>query len=281
MNVGCYILNNDQLLKRKSMRINLIVAAIMMLSTTVACKKTGTLQTETGILKADIMSYWTDPEALAALTINTTLVIDSMGAARSGANGRIVDKAEGKQRLRLKNLRTGNFWLDTLLDTPDQYMTITLLQLESGAQPVLVNKEIVSPDTRNLGFSFSDPNLPASMVLEFFAVKMNGRVPESGMDVPIAIYDNLKRGVFTGFLPISSSILTSSSYRFLYKLKDAATNEYLPNAGTIDPVRFQTGGRIITSSSTFEKETNHIFTVTRKVQTTGTINYSSARIVAY
>ena len=244
-----------------------------------ACKKSGELQQESGLMRANISSYWSDQDIIAEVRINNTLVMDSMTYSRSSANNKIVDRSSGKQNLTIRNLVNKEVLLDTLLDVPYMFLDIVLLQLQKGALPVIVNKEEKSTATRKLGFVFTDPEFPETMILEFYSLKMKTPlVVESGLEAPVQVFENLRRGSFTGFMEVPLNKL--QDLRWMFKLKDAATGAYLPWADKLDPPK-NLGGRLNYSTTEWNRANNHILDIRRSAQAGGRVNYTSNKIVNY
>ncbi len=262
------------------MKKNILLILFICLA---ACKKEGTLQVEKNIMEMSATSYWADETAVSALTWNNEVLLDSMSKTKSSINNKIVEKAGGKQHLQLKNLKSGETWVDTLLDIPASFISFTILQLEKTGKPqFLLNTkgEGSSPNKRKIGFSYSDPELPAKLTLELYRVKMiNAITPGEGMNAPYAVFENLERGKFTGFITIDYAAGFETG-RFVFKLKDAATNTYLPNADQIDPVRYTKGGRMFMTATAFKDVGNAIFDIKRLAGST-TVTYSSTQLAGF
>lgn len=262
------------------MKRNILLVLFICLA---ACKKEGTLQAEKNIMEMSATSYWADETAVSALTWNNVVLLDSMSKVKSSINGRIVEKGNGKQHLQLKNLKSGETWIDTLLDVPASFVSFTILQFEKTGKPqfLLNAKGESSPDKRKVGFSYSDPELPENLTLELYRVKMlNAITPGEGMNAPIAVFENLQRGKFTGFTTIDYFAGFEANVRMVFKLKDAKTNVYLPNADQIDPARYTKGGRMFLTATAFKDAGNVIFDIKRTVNG-AVINYSSTQLAGF
>lgn len=251
-----------------------------------ACKKEGALQEETHIMNVSANSYWADETAASAVTWNNAVIWDSLGKAQSGFNGRIAEKkGNGQQHLQLKNLSNGEIWLDTLLNTSENFVSFTILQFEKTAKPqfLLNNKgEAPSPDKRKIGFSYSDPELPEKLTLELYRVKMiNAVTPGEGMTTPIVIFENLQRGKFTGFTTINYFAGWETNVRFVYKLKNATTGAYLPNGDVLDPARYTKGGRFVISVNALKDIGSAIFDIRRNVANGVTTSYISNQLAGF
>ncbi|MRG46136.1 hypothetical protein GFS24_13490 [Chitinophaga sp. SYP-B3965] len=250
-----------------------------------ACTKEGTLQEEKHILEISASSYWADETAVSALTWNDALVMDSMSKVKNGFNKRIVEKVGGQQHLKLKDLRDGQIWMDTLLDISDNFVSITILQFEKTGKPqFLLNKrgEAAAPDKRKIGFTFSDPELPEKLTLELYRVKMiNPITPGEGMTEPIVIFENIQRGKFTGFTTINYFTGFETGVRFVYKLKNAATNTYLLNGDVIDPARYTKGGRFNLNANSLRDFGSSIYDIKRNVAGGVVTSYVSNYLAAF
>ncbi|SIO09892.1 hypothetical protein [Chitinophaga niabensis] len=263
------------------MKRNILLVLFICLA---ACKKEGNLQVEKNIMEMSATSYWADETAVSALTWNNEVLLDSMSKTKSSINRKIVEKGNGKQHLQLKNLKSGETWIDTLLDIPASFVSFTILQFEKTGKPqFLLNAkgESSSPDKRKVGFSYSDPELPEKLTLELYRVKMlNAITPGEGMNAPIAVFENLQRGKFTGFTTIDYFAGFETGVRFVFKLKDAATNTYLPNADQIDPARYAKGGRMFLTATALKDIGSAIFDIKRAVNGTA-ITYSSTQLAGF
>ncbi len=247
-----------------------------------ACKKDGTLFTEKEIIRVSVASYWADAEAVSSLTISNTLMADSFGSRQPVVSGKVIGRVSGKQQVQLKNLKTGSVWLDTALDIPGNDLSVRILQLEKEKAPQLLvsNNEAPDPSKRYFGFTYSDPNLPESLTLELYAmVVQTPNIIISGGDKPAAVFENIERGRFIGFTDIAY-FAGFENRRFVFKLKNAKTGEYLPNADALDPFRYQKGGRMAVRTN-MNTDANYIFDIKRNVASTGNITYRSDILVAY
>lgn len=263
------------------MKRNILLVLFICLA---ACKKEGTLHVEKNIIKMSVTSYWADETAASALTWNNVVLLDSMSKAKSLLNGKIVEKVNGKQHLQLKNLKSGETWIDTLLDIPSSFVSFTILQFEKTGKPqFLLNTkgESASPDKRKVGFSYSDPELPEKLTLELYRVKMiNAVTPGEGMNAPIAVFENLERGKFIGFTTIDYFAGFETGARMVFKLKNATTNVYLPNADQIDPVKYTKGGRLILTTTAFKDAGSVIFDI-KRVVAGSVITYNSNQLAGF
>lgn len=274
-------INPCKIKKMKTTIVLTIALAIMIIS---ACKKNGELQIEKDVIQISASSYWADETGLATLMWNDTLLLDSMGKTKDRIGQKVVEKAAGQQRLQLKNRKTGERLIDTLLDIPGHFLSFTILQLEKTGKPqLLINKkgEATSPDKRQMGFSYSDPQLPEKLTLELYRVTMiNAITPGAGMDVPVAVFENLQRGRFTGFTTINYYPGFDMNARMVFKLKDAVTNAYLPNADQIDPAKYQKGGRMFLNAGALKDVGTIIFDITRN--TAGSpVKYNSNQLAGF
>lgn len=247
-----------------------------------ACKKEGVLQTEPEIMKVSVNSYWADPEALSSLTLSNTLLIDSISQSKANINNVIIGKTGGQQHLQLRNLKTGEIWIDSLLDIPGHFLSMRILQLQQEDAPQLIigGDETPDPAKRNIGFNYSDPDLPETLTLELYRVIVQApNIIVSGTDEPIALFEHVQRGKFTGFTVIDY-YTDFEKARFVFKLKDEKTNEYLPNADAIDPLRYQKGGRMSVPSNMSNFD-SYIFSIRRNVAGSGNITYNTGLLVSY
>jgi hypothetical protein len=264
------------------MKRNILLLLFICLA---ACKKEGTLQEETHIMKVSVNSYWADETAASAVTWNNAVIWDSLGKAQNSFNGKIVEKKGDAQHLQLKNLSNGEIWLDTLLNTSENFVSFTILQFEKTAKPqFLLNTkgEAQAPDKRKIGFSYSDPELPEKLTLELYRVKMiNAVTPGEGMTAPIAVFENLERGKFTGFTTINYFAGWESGVRFVYKLKNATTGAYLPNGDVLDPARYTKGGRFTINANALRDIGSAIFDIKRNIANGITTSYVSVQLAGF
>lgn len=247
-----------------------------------ACKKEGVLNGEKEIMSVSVSSFWLEPEVVATLKMGNILLSDSFGTKMPMVLGRTIEKAKGDQRLTLTDHKTGKVWIDTSVTVAGGFFSASILQLGEGTPQLVVrSQEQSDPSKKNFGFFYTDPNLPETLVLEFYRVVVNGSTIVSGADAPYAVFNDLAKGKLLRFTSIPYPKGFGVGERMVFKLKNPKTGEYLPNAGEIDPIRYAKGGRLnLPGSVNLEGLSNHIFSIKVVVRATGN-TYSAASLVSY
>lgn len=248
-----------------------------------ACKKEGVLHEDKQIIEVAFSSFWTDPAAVSTLTMGSTMLTDSFSSKNPKVVKQVIEKTSGNQRVMLKDNKTGRIWFDTSLLVKGGFFSATILQLgESAPQLVMANDEQMDPAKRDFGFYYSDPTLPDSLTLELYRVIVTTNVIVSGADKPYIVFNGIVNGKFSGFTAVPYYYgFGRQTERVVFKLKNAKTGEYLPNAGEIDPLRYTKGGRMtVPVEATMEAMYHHIFSIKVNVRPTGN-TYISSTIVSY
>ncbi|RPE09396.1 hypothetical protein EGT74_20595 [Chitinophaga lutea] len=248
----------------------------------VACKKEGVLQVEKEIVNVSISSFWAEPEVVTTLRMDNVILSDSFGTKMPLVINQTIEKVKGKQHLTLTDRKTGNVWIDTSLTVNGNFFSASILQLGEGVPQLIVkNEEQSDPAKKNFGFYYTDPNLPGALELELYRVVVNGSTIVSGADAPYAVFKGLTKGKFLGFTGIPYAKGFGVGERIVFKLKNAQTGEYVPNAGEIDPIRYTKGGRFfLPGAANLESMANHIFSIRVNVRPTGN-TYTANSLVSY
>ncbi|MGN7721901.1 hypothetical protein [Chitinophaga sp. 22620] len=245
-----------------------------------SCNKDGELEKNTQIIQLTVSSFSTDPEAAFSVNINGELVSDSL--YNNHRASKTIVRQDGMQHLVVKKETNDSTLLDTLINMPENIATVTLLQLDPGSVPTLVNggASDVPEDRKMLAFFYSDSVLPEALGVELYACYYDLDTRELlGIDT-LAKFDKVIRGELTGFKMVKDSVPGNTTIAYFFQLLDAAG---VPFADVLQPFvpERATGSRFDFNKGALGTEKNYINNFTGLRLANGKLLPRSFRLLSY
>ncbi|MEI3797424.1 MULTISPECIES: hypothetical protein [unclassified Chitinophaga] len=204
-----------------------IPGIVLILLFFLSCKKNGELIKATEVVKVTVSAFSTNTAAAFSITINGEAIADSLfnGQVKS----KVVALAEGGQHMIVRNHGSSEILIDTLVTLPVGFATITLMQLDPAAPPLLIGKdETVIPDDRKMmAFYTKDTLLPETFGIELYACYYDEITFALLKIDTLARINKIKRGELTGFVMVKDSVAYGSGY--LFQPLDAVSGQPLDN----------------------------------------------------
>lgn len=246
-----------------------------------SCSKNGELMQQAQVIQLTVTSFSTSDEAAFKVRINDEILSDSLYNRYQAS--KVIIRQDGKQHLIVKKWSNDSTLIDTLLSISDRVATITLLQLDTSAAPIILDSGSgeVAEQKRMLSFFTNDTIMPASFGLELYACHYDLNTGELLKVDTLAKFDEVRRGELTEFKLVNDSTLENVSIGYYFQPLDLSTK--MPLADLLRPFNPATAaGPLLTfTKGPLGTEKYYINTITARKLANGKLLLTAPRLLAY
>lgn len=203
-----------------------------------ACKKDGEPIVATAVVNFTITSFSANAEAAFTVVVNDDVVEDSLYNGNPAT--KLIVKAKDMQHVLIKDHATGTVLIDTSLNIPGKKARLTLLQLDTDSNPVLVGQTDENiPDSQRLqAFFYTTDILPDAIGCQIYACYYDPVSFTFLKTDTLATFKNIKKGELSEFLLIKDNADPATIIYFFQAL-DVNTLQPLANiAMPFDPANY-------------------------------------------
>lgn len=245
-----------------------------------SCSKNGELMQQAQVIQLTVTSFSTSDEAVFKVNINDEILSDSLYNRYQAS--KVVIRKDGKQHLLVKKRSNDSTLIDTLLSITDRVATITLLQLDTTAAPVILGggSGEVPDQKRMLSFYTNDTIMPAAFGLELYACYSDPNTGELLRVDTLARFDKVTRGELTEFKLVNDSTSENVSIGYFFQPLDLTTGE--PFENLLRPFSPPATGPLLTfTKGSLGTEKYYINTITARKLANGKLLLTAPRLLAY
>lgn len=259
-----------------------IFSCILACSVLIAgsCTKKGELIENTQVIQLNLSIFSTNTEAVFSVYVNEETVSDSLYNRYQVS--KMVVRKDGKQHLVVKKRADAATLIDTLLSIPGRMASITLLQLDTTAAPVIIDggDGEVPAQKRMISFYTNDTIMPASFGLELYACYTDLNTGELLKVDTLARFDKVTRGELTGFKLVNDSTDENANIGYFFQPFDLATGA--PFINLLRPFSPPATGPLLTfAKGPLGTEKYYINTITARALANGKLLLTAPRLLAY